>query len=62
MDAVGERFIKSTFSISTKSYLLPEETNSVVTNRISQVQKKMTPSRVVFGFEGDATDYEVGKK
>ena len=62
MTVEGERLIRSTFNLIVKAYLLPEETNSVVTNRISQVQKKMPPSRVVFGFEGDATDYEVGKK
>tara|TARA_Y100000593_G_scaffold57685_1_gene107280 strand:- start:8456 stop:9325 length:870 start_codon:yes stop_codon:yes gene_type:complete len=58
----GERLIRSTFNLIVKAYLLPEETNSVVTNRISQTQKKITPSRIVFGYEGDATDYEVGKK
>ena len=61
MDALGERFIKSTFSISTKSYLLPEETNSVVTNKISNLQKKLTVSKVVFGYEGDATDLQIKK-
>tara|TARA_R110002167_G_scaffold346211_4_gene556731 strand:+ start:71 stop:931 length:861 start_codon:yes stop_codon:yes gene_type:complete len=58
----GERFIKSTFSITTKAYLLPEETNSIVTGKLSQVQKKLTPSKVVFGFEGNATDQQIGKK
>ena len=61
MDQAGERFIKSTFSIETTAYLLPEYTNSVVTNKISQTQRKLTPSKVVFGFEGDATDKQVGK-
>ena len=53
MDVSGERFIKSNFSVLTKSYLLPEETNSVVTNKISNLQKKLTVSRVVFGEEID---------
>ena len=61
MTADSERIIKSTFSVITKAYLLPEYTNSVITNKISQIQKKLTPSRVVFGFEGDATDEQVGK-
>jgi hypothetical protein len=62
MNQDGERFIKSTFSVITKAYLLPEETNSIVMGKISQVQKRLTPSRVVFGIESDATDYQVGKK
>ena len=57
----SERLIKSTFSVITKGYLLPEYTNSVVTNKISQLQKRLSPSKVVFGFEGDATDKQVGK-
>ena len=57
----SERLIKSTFSLITKGYLLPEYTNSVVTNKISQLQKRLSPSKVVFGFEGDATDEQVGK-
>ena len=58
----GERLIKSTFNVTTKAYLLPEETNSVVTNKISQVQKRLTTSKVVFGMESDATNKQVGKK
>jgi hypothetical protein len=61
MDSKGERFIKSTFSVTTKAYLLPEYLNSVVTNKISNMRKELTPSRVVFSFEGDATDKQVGK-
>ena len=49
----GERFIKSTFTIKVSSYLLPEEVNSVVTGKVSNLQKKLTPSRVVFGTEID---------
>ena len=58
----GERLIKSTFNVLTKAYLLPEETNSVVTNKISQVQRRLTTSKVVFGYENDATNEQVGKK
>ena len=61
MDVSGERFIKSTFSVTTSAYLLPEYTNSVVTNQISNLRKTLSPSKVVFGFEGDATDKQVGK-
>ena len=62
MNQDGERFIKSTFSVNTKAYLLPEETNSIVMGKMSQVQRKLSPSKVVFGFEGSATDKQVGKK
>jgi len=61
MNQDGERFIKSTFSVTTKAYLLPEETNSIVMGKMSQVQKRLSPSKVVFGVEGDATDFQVGK-
>tara|TARA_B100000287_G_C20481996_1_gene721526 strand:+ start:29 stop:892 length:864 start_codon:yes stop_codon:yes gene_type:complete len=61
MNQDGERFIKSTFSVLTKAYLLPEYLNSVVTNKVSNMKKFTTTSRVVFGMEGDATDKEVGK-
>ena len=53
MNQDGERFIKSTFSLKVSCYLLPEEINSVVTGKISNLQKKLTPSRVVFGTEID---------
>ena len=53
MNQDGERFIKSTFSLKVSSYLLPEEINSVVTGKISNLQKKLTPSRVMFGTEID---------
>ncbi len=61
MDVSGERFIKSTFNVITQSYLLPEDTNSVVTNKISNLQKKLTVSKVVFGYEGNATDSQLKK-
>ena len=53
MNQDGERFIKSTFSLKVSCYLLPEEINSVVTGKVSNLQKKLTPSRVVFGTEID---------
>jgi hypothetical protein len=49
----GERFIKSTFNVVTKAYLLPEYLNSVVTNKISNMRKQMTPSKVTFNTEID---------
>ena len=59
MSQDGERFIKSTFSVTSKAYLLPEETNNIITGKMSQVQRRLTPSKVVFGFEGDATDEQI---
>jgi len=61
MNQDGERFIKSTFSVTSKAYLLPEYLNSVITNKVSNMKKFTTVSRVTFGFEGDATDKQVGK-
>ena len=61
MNQDGERFIKSTFSVTTKAYLLPEYLNSVVTNKVSNMKKQLTPSKIVFGLEGDATNEQVKK-
>jgi len=61
MNQDGERFIKSTFSVTSKAYLLPEYLNSIITNKVSNMKKYMTPSRVTFTQEGDATDKQVGK-
>ena len=61
MNVDGERFVKSTFSVVSKAYLLPDEINSVVTNRISNMRKRVTKSKIIFGYEGDATDEQVGK-
>jgi len=61
MNQDGERFIKSTFSVVSKAYLLPEYLNSVITDKVSNMQKKLTPSKVIFGFEGDATNEQVKK-
>ena len=61
MTVDNERFIKSTFNVVTKAYLLPEYLNSVVTNKISNMRKELTPSRITFNYEGDATDEQVGK-
>jgi len=61
MDSRGERFIKSTFSVMTSAYLLPEYINSIVTNKVSNMRKQLKPTRIKFGFEGDATNKQVGK-
>ena len=61
MNQDGERFIKSTFTVTSKAYLLPEYLNSVITNKVSNMKKFTTPSRVTFTQEGDATDEQVRK-
>ena len=48
MDQAGQRFIKSNFSVMTKAYLLPEDYNSFVTNKISNLQVKRSPGKIVF--------------
>jgi hypothetical protein len=55
----SERFIKSTFTVTTKAYLLPQETNSVIMGKMNQVQKRISPSKVSFGFEDNATDEQI---
>ena len=59
MDVAGERFIKNTFTGIFKGYLLSEVVASVIFNKKFQVKKELTPSKVVFGYEGDATDFQV---
>ena len=61
MNQDGERFIKSTFTVTSKAYLLPEYLNSVITNKVSNMKKFTTVSKVTFGMEGDATDEQVEK-
>lgn len=59
MTVDSERIIKSTFNLATKAYLLPEYMNSTITGKISTTQRELTPGKVVFGFEGDATNEQV---
>ena len=61
MNQDGERFIKSTFTVTSKAYLLPEYLNSVITDKVSNMKKFTTPSRVTFGFESDATNEQLKK-
>ena len=60
MDVSGERFVKSTFTVITQSYLLPEYINSVVTNKVANMKRQVTTSKVNFS-EGssNATDQQV---
>lgn len=49
MNRNGERFIKSTFSVNTRAALLPEDYNSVVTNKISNLKKVKSVAKTTFG-------------
>ena len=57
----SERVVKSTFTVSTKAYLLPEYMNSTITNKVATMKKEVSPAKVTFGFEGDATTEQVTK-
>ena len=65
MSSDGERFVKSTFSIISKAYLLPEYLNSVITGKTANLRRQLTTSRVVFGYEtnfsGGDVDSPTGK-
>jgi len=55
----SERFIKMNLQIFAQAYLLPEYISSVVTEKISTSKKEVSFSKVIFGFEGDASDSQV---
>ena len=60
MNQDGERLIKTEFSLSIKAYVIPEFTDHQF-GKTAETSKGLTPSRVVFGFEGDATNEQVVK-
>ena len=62
MTVDGERLIRTDFGMLLKGYVIPQFTNTTVTGKTSEIIRNTAPNRVVFGFEGDATDYQVGKK
>jgi hypothetical protein len=55
----GERFIKMNLQLFAQAYLLPEYVSSVVTEKITTSKKEVSFSKVIFGFEGDASDKQV---
>ena len=66
MDLPGKRvdpilawMIKTTFSLTLKGYLIPQTSNQQVLGHIFEMGKQLSPSKVVFGFEGDATSRQV---
>jgi len=60
MTADGERLIKNEFSLSIKAYMIPEFTDNIF-GKTYEMGRELTPAKVVFGFEGDATNKQVGK-
>ena len=55
MTVDSERIVKSTFSLLTKAYILPEYVNSNITNKVANSKRELTPGKVVFGFESEVT-------
>ena len=62
MTVDGERLIRTDFGMILKGYVMPQFTNTPVTNKTSEIIRNTAPNRVVFGFEGDATNHQIGKK
>ena len=56
-----ERLVKSTFQVMTSGYLLPEYVSNVIVNKVSQTKRQLSPSKVSFNFNGDATNKQVKK-
>ena len=59
MTVEGERLIKNTMTIGIKAYVIPAFTDNQL-GKTSEISKVMSPSKIVFGFEGDATNQQVG--
>ena len=45
----------------TSGYLLPEYVSNVIVNKVSQTKRQLSPSKVSFNFNGDATNKQVKK-
>jgi hypothetical protein len=60
MSVGSERLIKTTFSWTLKGYLLPRTSKQQVMGHIFEMGKVISPTKIVFGFEGDATSKQLG--
>lgn len=60
MSVDSERIIKNELSISIKAYMIPEFTDTIY-GKTAELSKNLSPSKVVFGFEGSATDQQIKK-
>ena len=61
MSVDSERLVKTEFSMMLKGYVIPQFTNTPITGKTSEIIRNMSPSKVVFGFEGDASDQQIKK-
>jgi len=61
MNVDTDRIIKQEFSLVSKAALLPEYTNSTITNTVSNLKKQLSPAKISFGYEGDASNNQVKK-
>ena len=59
MDVAGERLIKTEFNIVVNGYLLPENISTAAKGKVSTMKVNNTPTQVMFGYEGDATDSQI---
>jgi len=55
----SDRVIKTTFTWMLKGYLLPQTSKQQVQGHIFELGRTISPSKVVFGFEGDATSEQI---
>lgn len=55
----SERLIKTTFTWMLRGYLLPVTSKQQILGHIFELGKTISPSKVVFSFEGDATDDQI---
>ena len=53
------RVVSSNFSIMLKGYVLPEFNRTIYGGHASEALKSQSPSKVVFGYEGDASNKQV---
>ena len=58
----NERFIKTEFNLNVKGYVLPEYVNSTIREKVSNSNIELTPSKVTFTFEADATQEQINNR
>ena len=61
LEVGGERIIKMTFSWILKGYVIPETSRKLPNGSTFEASRQLSPNRVVFGSEGDATEQQIKK-
>jgi hypothetical protein len=61
MPVDGERIIKNELSLSIKAYMIPEFTDNIF-GKTAEMTKVMSPAKVTFCFEGNATGDQIKKQ